>query len=194
MVPVHHEPVERLIDEFAQLPGIGRRSAERMAFHILKSSKDEAARLTRAIDDVKSRVNACSICFNLTDSDPCRICADPRRDASLILVVEQFKDGEFVTRAGASPGGCEGGNVNPPQIPAGLRGKMQGQFWIRVSNGVFNPNANPGTVTTAQFVQAVFGPTATYQVYSFSLNYTAKNRGDWRNASADKGGNQGNIR
>ena len=78
------EPVERLIDEFAQLPGIGRRSAERMAFHILKSSKDEAARLTRAIDDVKSRVNACSICFNLTDSDPCRICADPRRDASLI--------------------------------------------------------------------------------------------------------------
>ncbi len=109
-------------------------------------------------------------------------------------VVEQFKNGTFVTRAGASPGGCEAGNPIPPTISAGIQGKMQGQFWIRVSNGVFNPNANPGTMNTAQFIQAVFGPSATYQVYSFSLNYSAKNRGDWRNASSDKGGNHGDIR
>lgn len=86
------EPVERLIDEFARLPGIGRRSAERMAFHILKSSNHEALRLSKAVEDVKTHVKACSICFNLTDIDPCRICSNPNRDASIILVVEQPKD------------------------------------------------------------------------------------------------------
>ncbi len=108
-------------------------------------------------------------------------------------VVEQFKNGTFITRAGHSPGGCEGGNTNPAQVPAGINGRMQGQFWIRVSNGVFNSNANPGSGTTAQFIASVFGPSATYVVYSFSLNYNAKNRGDWKNASRDKGGNSGNI-
>jgi recombination protein RecR len=86
------EPVERLIDEFARLPGIGRRSAERMAFHVLKSGVEQAQRLSRAIDDVKKHVKACSVCFNLTDVDPCRICGNPNRDASVILVVEQPKD------------------------------------------------------------------------------------------------------
>ncbi len=86
------EPVERLIDEFARMPGIGRRSAERMAFHILKSTSDEALRLARAIEDVKQHVKACSICFNLTDVDPCRICVNPDRDASVVMVVEQPKD------------------------------------------------------------------------------------------------------
>lgn len=109
-------------------------------------------------------------------------------------VVEQFKNGSFVTRIGASPGGCEGGNTNPPTIAAGIGGKMQGQFWIRVRNGSYNPNANPGNVNTAQFIAAVFGPSATYEVYSFSLNYNAGNRGDWRNASKDRGGNHGDIR
>lgn len=86
------EPVERLIDEFARMPGIGRRSAERMAFHVLKSSDEDALRLARAVEDVKRHVKACSICFNLTDVDPCRICANPNRDASVVLVVEQPKD------------------------------------------------------------------------------------------------------
>ncbi len=109
-------------------------------------------------------------------------------------VVEQFKNGNFVSRAGFTPGGCEGGNPNPPSMSAGITGKMQGQFWIRVSNGTYNHGANPGNVTTAQFIAAVFGPNATYQVVSFSLNYNAGNNGDWRNASSDKGGNQGDIR
>lgn len=86
------EPVERLIDEFARMPGIGRRSAERMAFHVLKSSSEEAMRLARAVEDVKKHVKACSICFNLTDVDPCRICANDKRDASIVMVVEQPKD------------------------------------------------------------------------------------------------------
>ncbi|MBM4106784.1 MAG: recombination protein RecR [Phycisphaerae bacterium] len=86
------ESVVRLIEEFSKLPGIGRRSAERLAFHVLKSTKEEARRLAGAIDDVKRLVRHCSICWNLTDDDPCRICGDPRRDASTVLVVEQPKD------------------------------------------------------------------------------------------------------
>ncbi|UCD76800.1 MAG: recombination protein RecR [Phycisphaerales bacterium] len=86
------EPVRRLIDELARLPGIGKRSAERMAFHILKARREEAMRLSSAIADVKQQVRQCSICHNLGDADPCAICRDPRRDASTILVVEQPKD------------------------------------------------------------------------------------------------------
>jgi recombination protein RecR len=86
------EPVERLISELTRLPGIGRRSAERMAFHILKSAREDATRLSRAILDVKDKVRHCRICYNLTDVDPCRTCAAPDRDASLVMVVEQPKD------------------------------------------------------------------------------------------------------
>ncbi len=81
-----------MIEEFAALPGIGRRTAERLAFHILKSNEPDALKLAKAVEDVKRHVRHCSICFNLTDSDPCPICADPRRDASQVLVVEQPKD------------------------------------------------------------------------------------------------------
>lgn len=86
------DSVERLVAEFAKLPGIGRRSAERLAFHVLKSGSEEALGLARAIADVKERVRHCSICWNLADEDPCPICSNPARDASVILVVEQPKD------------------------------------------------------------------------------------------------------
>ncbi|HRQ75489.1 MAG TPA: recombination mediator RecR [Phycisphaerales bacterium] len=86
------EPVERMIEEFCKLPGIGRRSAERMAFHVLKATREDAMRLSQAIADVKQRVRYCSVCYNLTDVDPCRICTHPARDASLVLVVEQARD------------------------------------------------------------------------------------------------------
>lgn len=92
MTSANPEPVERLIEEFSKLPGIGRRSAERLACHVLKSKPEETARLSKAIDDVKSNVAYCETCFNLTDVNPCRICTNPQRDASLVLVVEQFKD------------------------------------------------------------------------------------------------------
>jgi len=86
------ESVSNLIDEFARLPGIGRRSAERLAFFVLKSSSDEALGLARAIARVKESVRHCSICWNLADVDPCPICSDPERDASVVLVVEQPRD------------------------------------------------------------------------------------------------------
>lgn len=86
------EALTRLMQEFEKLPGIGPRSAERLAFHILKAEKDEALALARAIADVKQNVRHCRVCYNLTQTDPCPICADPRRDPSVIFVVEQPKD------------------------------------------------------------------------------------------------------
>lgn len=78
--------------ELEGLPGIGPRSAERIAFHLLRAGKDEALRLATAIRDVKQNLRHCSRCFNLTETDPCGICADPRRDQGLVVVVEQPKD------------------------------------------------------------------------------------------------------
>jgi len=88
----HPEPVERLINELAKLPGIGKRSAERMAFHLLKATSEDAMRLSDAIKDIKTQVKHCQICSNLTDQKTCHICLSPSRDASSILVVEQPKD------------------------------------------------------------------------------------------------------
>ncbi len=84
--------VERLIAEFARLPGIGRRTAERLAFHVLKSENTVALPLAQAIRDVKETVRHCSVCYNLTDLDPCPICSDESRDRGLVLIVEQPKD------------------------------------------------------------------------------------------------------
>ena len=84
--------VDRLIAEFARLPGVGRRSAERLALHVLKSSKDEAMALAGAIGDVKKSVRHCTVCFNFAEGDRCAICEDPRRDRTLVLVVEQPRD------------------------------------------------------------------------------------------------------
>lgn len=84
--------VDALIAGLTALPGIGRRSAERLAFHLLKASEPEALALAKAIADVKRTVRHCSVCLNLTEADPCPVCDDPRRDRSRVLVVEQPKD------------------------------------------------------------------------------------------------------
>ncbi|MDP1660394.1 MAG: recombination mediator RecR [Phycisphaerales bacterium] len=85
-------PVARLIDELAALPGIGRRSAERLALHLLKRDKSVAMALAGAIESVKTLVRNCRICSNLSDGDICGVCADVRRDAGIVLVVEQPRD------------------------------------------------------------------------------------------------------
>ncbi|MBI1374102.1 MAG: recombination protein RecR [Phycisphaera sp.] len=92
--------MNRLIDRFARLPGIGRRTAERLAFHILKATPDEALALSRAISDVKTNVRHCPQCYNLTESETCPICSDTRRDPRVILVVEQPKDVIVLEQAG----------------------------------------------------------------------------------------------
>ncbi len=111
----HPEPVQRLVEAFAQLPGIGRRTAERLAFHVLKSPKAEAQRLAQAIEQVKSQVHHCGICFNVTDADPCPICSDARRDAGVVMVVEQPKDLWILERTGAHRGvyHCLMGRLEP---------------------------------------------------------------------------------
>lgn len=84
--------VDRLIASLSRLPGIGARSAERLAFHLLKSEEQDVLGLAAAIADLKKSVRHCSVCYNLTEQDPCPICAGPRRDHERILVVEQPKD------------------------------------------------------------------------------------------------------
>jgi len=91
-MPTHAEPIERLITELANLPGIGRKTAARLAFYILRIPKRDAQELARAIMDVKERIQLCSVCFNLTDRDPCRICSDSRRNGEVICVVEEPND------------------------------------------------------------------------------------------------------
>jgi recombination protein RecR len=85
-------PVQRLITELSKLPGIGTRTAQRLAFHILRSSAEDAGALAAAIVEVKEKIGLCEVCFNLTDEARCRICEDPRRDQGLICVVEEPSD------------------------------------------------------------------------------------------------------
>ena len=92
--------VTRLLEQLARLPGIGRRSAERLAFHLLKSSKADAMELARAIADVKQQVRHCDACYNFSDGDHCAVCEDSRRDRSTVLVVEQPKDLIALEQAG----------------------------------------------------------------------------------------------
>ncbi len=86
------QSVTKLIEQFAKLPGIGRKSAERITYHILRVSKTEALGLADAIRDVKENVRYCKTCFNLSETDECEICRDPKRDRGLLCVVEQPRD------------------------------------------------------------------------------------------------------
>ncbi len=93
-------PIQRLVDELARLPGIGRRTAQRLAFHILRADEADAFALADAIREVKEKVGLCEVCFNLAEGPRCRICADQRRDRSLICVVEQPADVIPIERTG----------------------------------------------------------------------------------------------
>jgi recombination protein RecR len=89
---VYPQPINELVSELAKLPGIGHRTAQRLAFHILRSEDGDAEALATAIRDVKEKVGLCSICFNLSEGEVCEVCSDTRRDRSLICVVEQPAD------------------------------------------------------------------------------------------------------
>ena len=92
MSGVYTESLNKLIEEFGKLPGVGPKTAERLAFHILKAQLAEAMALAKAISDVKNKIKRCKICYNLSEEAVCQICSDQRRDKSLICVVEQPKD------------------------------------------------------------------------------------------------------
>jgi recombination protein RecR len=108
-------PVQRLVTELSKLPGIGGRTAQRLAFHLLRASADDANALADAIREVKERIGLCEICFNLAEGPRCTICADERRDASLICVVEEPGDVIPVERTGEYRGRYHvlGGALSP---------------------------------------------------------------------------------
>lgn len=83
------EPIQRLVEAFHRLPGIGPKSAQRLAYHILRTSEQEASALAQAVLDVKQRIRLCSQCLNITEADPCSFCQDSRRDRTIVCVVEQ---------------------------------------------------------------------------------------------------------
>lgn len=167
------ESVTRLIDELAKLPGIGRRSAERLAFYILKAPRDEAMLLARAVSDVKQRVRHCRVCYNLVDAAPtqpapgasqglgpevsneaglCSICADERRDRSQVMVVEQPKDLISLEQAGVYKGVFHVlmGRIAP------LEGVRPGDLTINdLLHRVENPASNPGGAAVREIILAL---------------------------------------
>ncbi|MFC1560846.1 recombination mediator RecR [Candidatus Latescibacterota bacterium] len=93
-----------LVSKLTDLPGIGKKTAQRLAFYIMKLENEEALSLARAIEDVKKKVTHCSSCFNLTEIDPCTICSDPKRDRSIICVIENPSDVNAIEKAGVYRG------------------------------------------------------------------------------------------
>ena len=86
------EALQQLIDEFARLPGIGRKSAQRIALHLLKQEREDVVRMAKAMVNVKDRIRSCSVCCNITEEDPCAICSSTKRDRTIICVVEEPND------------------------------------------------------------------------------------------------------
>lgn len=117
--------IQRLIDAFGRLPGIGSKGAQRIAFYMLSAPEDEARDLAEAIEEVKAKIRFCDICGNVCESSPCPVCADPRRDRSVICVVEEPKDVMSIERTREYHGLYHvlGGAINPMANvgPADLR-------------------------------------------------------------------------
>jgi len=128
--------IEDLVAELAKLPGIGRKTAQRLTFHLLKEPPEVAGRLAEAIRRVREQVQACGTCGNLSDTDPCAICADPRRDATLLCVVEEPGDLSAIERAGQFRGRYHvlGGRLSPLD-GMGPEALQIDRLLARVSNG-----------------------------------------------------------
>src|SRR5689334_826472 len=94
------DPIQRLIQRLGRLPGIGEKTATRLAFHILRAPEPQARELAQSILEVREKIRLCSVCCNLTEADPCTVCTDPRRDSHIICVVSQPTDLLAVDRSG----------------------------------------------------------------------------------------------
>ncbi len=158
--------IEELVAELAKLPGIGRKTAQRLTFFLLKQPAETAERLAEAIQRVRGRVTACGACGNLSEDDPCPICRDPRRDAALLCVVEESADVGAIERAGRYRGRYHvlGGRLSP------LEGLGPDQLHVeelvaRVANGsgvrevIVATNPSMEGEATATYLQQVLKPT-----------------------------------
>lgn len=107
--------MERLIEQFGRLPGIGTKSAERLAYHVMRMSRGDALELAQAVRDVVEKTGTCSLCFNVSDADPCPVCADASRQTDVVCVVEQPKDLIAIERTGKYHGlyHVTGGRIAP---------------------------------------------------------------------------------
>jgi recombination protein RecR len=112
---VYEGPVQDLIEELGRLPGVGPKSAQRLAFHLLAVDRADAERLARAIVQLKERVRFCARCFNVSEHEECRVCRDPRRDPSVLCVVEEPRDVQAIEKTGEFRGRYHvlGGAISP---------------------------------------------------------------------------------
>ncbi|HXF96187.1 MAG TPA: recombination mediator RecR [Gemmatimonadales bacterium] len=158
--------IEELIAELAKLPGIGRKTAQRLTFHLLKQPAEAAVRLAQAIRTAREQVRACGTCGVLTDEDPCEVCRDPRRDATVLCVVEESSDVTAIERAGRFRGRYHvlGGRLSPLD---GVGPEALGfdRLLARVTNGsgvrevIVATNPSMEGEVTATYVQQLLRPT-----------------------------------
>ena len=152
--------------ELAQLPGIGRKTAQRLTFYLLKQPAETTARLAEAIQRVRERVTSCGVCGTLTDVDPCAICTDPRRDATLLCVVEEASDVAAIERAGRFRGRYHvlGGRLSPLE-GVGPEALRVDPLLARVANGagvcevIIATNPSMEGEVTATYLQQALKPT-----------------------------------
>jgi recombination protein RecR len=161
---VYEGPIQDLIDELARLPGIGPKSAQRLAFHVVKAPADEARRLSQAILEAKQRIVFCRECGNVADGDLCRVCKDESRDRTLLCVVEEPKDAASIERAAIVKGRYHilGGAISPLDGigPEDLRVQelldRVGRDHVREVILATNPNLEGNA--TAMYVAALLKP------------------------------------
>jgi recombination protein RecR len=158
------ESLENLIEELTKFPGIGRKTAQRIAMFILKQPKEEVEKLIKAIIDVKEKIKYCSICFNITETDPCPICSNPKRDKSTICVVEEPMDVLAIEKTNEYNGVYHvlGGVINPLEGigPEDLKIK---ELISRISTGGINEviialNPSVEGETTSMYVANLIKP------------------------------------
>ena len=161
---LYSQSVLQLIDQLAKLPGIGRKTAAKLAYHIINMEDEKARALAGAIIEAKEKVKYCSICFNITDSDPCNICANEKRDRSIICVVQESKDVIAIERTKEFKGLYHvlGGAISPMEgvLPEDLKIK---ELVTRVGTQdikevILATNLNIDGETTAMVIAKILKP------------------------------------
>jgi len=167
---VYDGPVQDLIDELGRLPGVGPKSAQRIAFWLLDQPAEDVERLAHALIEVKQKVRFCSVCFNVTDEEVCRICRDPRRDRSSICVVEESKDVVAIERTREFRGRYHvlGGSISP------IAGRGPGDLHIAelvrrladesITEVILATNPNLEGEATATYLARLLGQTPGIQI------------------------------